>query len=313
MREVLRVSGLVEERAPVLRAAGRLDHEDDAAGDLDRHAERARRLLRPVLEIELDVALRAQVDAEVGEARFERRNHARPGERGIPVRAAPRARDVPTLRLAEAQPDASAQEAVAGVLPQALRRVEKRAALIGERIELEAEAAVQVGVRLCAEARGLAVDHVDRMQVQRVEVLLGQVVTRLFEPLAPPAVGLVHDRGPQVAVRDRLAVDLGHERRLELGGALGLVADEVAEVALAGEAPQLARVAVPVHRGPDGERGVELRQLCVPLVDRGQLVAVLEAGEVEVRLLVQLGDEAIGVLAQVVELTLAQRLGHRGS
>src|SRR5207237_3151095 len=102
-------------------------------------------------------------------------------------------------------------------------------------------------------------------------------------------------------------------RGLELGDALGLVADEVAEVALAGEPPQLARIAVPVHRRPDRESGLELRQLPVTLVDRRQLERVLQPREMEVRLLVQLGDEAVGVLAQFVELTLAQRFGHGGS
>jgi hypothetical protein len=40
----------------------------------------------------------------------------------------------------------------------------------------------------------------------------------------------------------------------------------------------------------------------VPLVDRRQLERLLEAGVVEVVLLVELGDEAVGLLAIGVEL-----------
>src|SRR5437762_7212879 len=124
--------GLVEERAPVVRAALRLDHEHDALRDLDRHAERPRRLVRPVLDVELDVSLRAQVDAEIRERRLERRNHPVLGERAVPRDAAPDARDVPALDLAETEPDACAEEAVARVLPEPLGRVEETAALVGE-------------------------------------------------------------------------------------------------------------------------------------------------------------------------------------
>ena len=65
LREVLGVAGLVEERAPVVGAADRLDDEHDAVRDLDRRAERARRLLLPLLDVELDVLLLVDVDAEV--------------------------------------------------------------------------------------------------------------------------------------------------------------------------------------------------------------------------------------------------------
>src|ERR671937_1589490 len=58
---VLRVPGLVEERAPVVGSADRLDHEHHLVGDLDRGAERARRLLRALLDIEVDVLLTVEV------------------------------------------------------------------------------------------------------------------------------------------------------------------------------------------------------------------------------------------------------------
>ena len=57
VREVLGVACLVEERAPVVGSAHRLDDEHDAAGHLDRRAEGARRLQRAALDVELDVLL----------------------------------------------------------------------------------------------------------------------------------------------------------------------------------------------------------------------------------------------------------------
>ena len=89
--------------------------------------------------------------------------------------------------------------------------------------------------------------------------------------------------------------------------------DEVAEVARARELPQLAAAAVPVDRGSERERRIELRQALVPLVDRRDVVRLLEAREVEVGLLVELRDEAVGVRAERVDLPLLERLRHAGS
>ena len=82
---MLGVAGLVEEGAPVVGAAHRLDDEDDAAGHLDRRAERARALLRALLDVQLDVLLRPEVDAQVGERRLERGQHPLLRELGIPL------------------------------------------------------------------------------------------------------------------------------------------------------------------------------------------------------------------------------------
>jgi hypothetical protein len=51
----------------------------------------------------------------------------------------------------------------------------------------------------------------------------------------------------------------------------------------------------------------------VPLVDRREIVRLLEAREVEVRLLVHLREEAVGVCAERVDLSLLERLRHAGS
>ena len=56
-----------------------------------------------------------------------------------------------------------------------------------------------------------------------------------------------------------------------------------------------------------------LLRLLVALVDRLEVERLLVAGVVEIELLVQLGDEAVGVVAEGVELTAGQGLGGQGS
>jgi len=51
----------------------------------------------------------------------------------------------------------------------------------------------------------------------------------------------------------------------------------------------------------------------VPFVDRGEVVRLLEAREVEVRLLVELREEPVRIRAERVDLPLVERLRHAGS
>ena len=137
-------------------------------------------------------------------------------------------------------------------------------------------------------------------------MLVEQPQPRFFEPLALVAVRLVRHRDAQHPIRDRLAVD----RRLELG--LGLrksclvVARQVPEEALAGEAPQLGR------RALQALRGLELRQLFVALVHLLDVERLLQAREVEVVLLVEVADEAVGAIAELIELAAGRWGGGHG-
>src|SRR5262249_62362867 len=124
-------------------------------------------------------------------------------ECGVPLSAAERPREVPPLHLAEPEPDAGTEEAVARVLPQRLGRIEEPPALVGEVVEREAEAAVQLGVVRRAEPLGLAVHDLVLAEVEDV-VLLGRLVACLLEPLPDRAIRLVPDPRPEVAVRDLL-------------------------------------------------------------------------------------------------------------
>ena len=84
-----------------------------------------------------------------------------------------------------------------------------------------------------------------------------------------------------------------------------MAARQVAEEALAGEAPELGRCALHLLRC------LELRQLVVALVDLLDVERLLQAREVEVVLLVELGDEAVAAIAERVELAVGGRcLGH---
>ncbi|TML17760.1 MAG: hypothetical protein E6G33_02205 [Actinobacteria bacterium] len=76
---------LMEERSPVVGAADRLDHEDNAVGDFDRCAECTGALVGPLVEIEGDVLLRAEVDAQILERALERSDHSVGREHRIPL------------------------------------------------------------------------------------------------------------------------------------------------------------------------------------------------------------------------------------
>jgi ABC-type amino acid transport substrate-binding protein len=81
-----------------------------------------------------------------------------------------------------------------------------------------------------------------------------------------------------------------------------VLARQPAQVALAGKAPELAEAPVAVDSGPQPLRALQLGQVRVTRVDRFELEPVFEAREVEVVLLVELGDEAVSALAVRVEL-----------
>ena len=303
---MLRVTGLVEEGAPVVGAAHRLDDEDDPARDLDRGAERARALLRALLDVELDVLLRLEVDAHVAQRRLEGGQHLLLRELRIPLRRSERADHVPALRLVQADAGPRAEEPVGRLLEDLLRRVEERAALVGEVVEPEPEAAVEVGVVRRLELLHALADEVDALDVERVEVLLGQLDSDAVDLLPLVAVRLVRHRRPQHAERNRLAVHVGLEARLELGGLLCLLAGQLAQIPLGGEAPELADPAVSVRRPAEGLRLLQLGQLGVALVDRRQLELVLEPRVVEIELLVEVGDEAVCPVAEAVQVGLRE-------
>ena len=94
--------------------------------------------------------------------------------------------------------------------------------------------------------------------------------------------------------------------------ALGVGAREATEVALAGEAPQLAHAEGRLSGcgRPDALCRLDRRQVGVARVDRLQLEVVLEPGEVVVVLLVEVGDEAVGAVPVAVEVG-GCRCGHR--
>ena len=181
-------------------------------------------------------------------------------------------RDVEAPRLLERHAGAAAQERVERGHVELLGLGEEGAALLGELVEREPEAVVELEIARSAEgARALAPLLVQRGPA-RGQLLLRERDARRVELFALAAVGLVRDRGAEHPVRDVLAVDARRERRLEAGDLLGLGSRQVAEVALAGEPPELA-LAVAVRAGRLGQpgRGLERRQVGEALVDRLEL------------------------------------------
>src|SRR5579872_1154124 len=300
VREVLGVARLVEKRRPVVRAAHRLDDEHHLPRHLDRRAERARRLVRPLLDVEVDVLLLVDLHAEVLQRRIERGEHPLRGERGVPLRRAHDARDVPALGLVEADADALAEEAVDRVLVQRLGRGDERTALLGELVELVLEAVVELTVRRDAEVahRGVRLEMAGEQD--RIHVLVRQLVADPLEALALRAVVVVRDRGAQHAERDLVAVDGCRQRRLGLRRLLVLLARQRAEVALAREAPELARAEAAVDRLLQPLRLLEGRHVLVLAVDRLEVEVGLQARVVLVVLLVEVGDETVDALAVCV-------------
>ena len=133
----------------------------------------------------------------------------------------------------------------------------------------------------------------------------GELVPRLLEPGARGAVGGVRDRRRQHPVADRAAVVRRLEGRLQLGDFLLVLARELAEVGLAAEAKEL-RVLAAADRLAEPAQRRSLHEVGVALVDRAQLELGLQAGVVEVVLLFQLGEEAVGAGAIAVELLVRE-------
>ena len=258
----------------------------------------------------MDVLLAVEVDPQVGERPAQGRQHQVAREALVPLRRADHALDVPPLRLVEADPEQVAERAVDGLLVQRLRRLEERAALSREVVQLQAEPLVELEVRRRAERRQRCARLLDGLEVERVQVLLGRLPHHAIDPLALGAVGLVGHRRAQHPERNRLAVDRDLELGLERSELLGVGARQPPEVALAGEAPELADAAVAVDRRAERLRLLELGQVGVPLVDRLELEPLLQAAVVEVELLVELGDEPVRAGPEGVELLRCRRARH---
>ena len=157
-------------------------------------------------------------------------------------------------------PSSARERAVHALLVELLGVGEERLALRRQLLEPEAEALVELDVGRDAERGQLAADDLDAVQVDRVQVLLGRLPHRAVELLALAAVGLVGHLRADHPEGQRLAVDGHLELGLELGELLGVLARELAEVALAAELPELADAAVAVHRRADRLHVLELRQ-----------------------------------------------------
>src|SRR5204862_4126891 len=119
------------------------------------------------------------------------------------------------------------------------------------------------------------------LEVDRVQVLVGDLAAGELELAPLLAVRLVGDGRTEHAEADLLAVDLHLERGLELAGALLLLGGPLAHEAVARESPQLAQAAVAVDCRADRLRRVEGGELGMALVDRLDLERLLAACEMD--------------------------------
>ncbi len=218
--------------------------------------------------------------------------------------------DVPAAGLFEPDADALAEHPVGRVLVERLGRVEEGAALTRQVVEPVAELVVELAVARDAEvAPRRRVRLLVRREQDRVQVLLGELVPHPLDALAPVAVVAVRDRRPQHPERDVLAVDRRRQLGLDVRRILLVLPRQRAEVAVAGEAPQLDRAEAAVDGLTHPLRLLERGHVLVPRVDRLEVEIVLQAREVLVVLLVDLRDEAIDPLAVGVEVARG-RGGH---
>ena len=215
---MLGVARFVEERAPVVGPAHGLDHEDDPARHLDRRAERAGRLLLALLDVELDVRLARRARSRARPASLRARAPCpRTGSTGSHSAARTSRGESQRCASESETPDALAEELVQRVLVQPLGVVEQPPALLGELVEPEPEAAMQLDVVRRSRVPGTASRRiVEGLEVDRVEMLVAELAAHLFERLPLGPVGLVGDRRAQHPVRQRLPVDGRRDRRLEL-------------------------------------------------------------------------------------------------
>ncbi len=240
---MLGVAGLVKEGMPVVCPTDRLDDEDDAVRYLDRGAERPWALVRALLEIERDVVLRSQVDAEIGEGGLEGRQHPVAREHRIPLGCSKEPWQVVSLGLSEGDAYARAKELVRVRLVQPLGRVEECATLLGEVVERRRgkRLSVELEIRRKAEVASTLLHDLGRFEMQRIHPLVEDLVGAGVELTALVAVGLVRNRRPHHPEGNPLSVQLDLQLGLELGEALCVFARQIAEVPLAREAPELAR------------------------------------------------------------------------
>ena len=137
-------------------------------------------------------------------------------------------------------------------LVELLRRVEERAALLGEVVERRGRQgfAVELEVVVEPEVACPALHRLSGVQVKRVHVLVEESVAARVELAALVAVRLVGEGRADHSIRDLLAVDRDRELRFELGELLGVFPGQLAEIPLAGEPPELADPAPPFTARP---------------------------------------------------------------
>ena len=238
------------------------------------------RLVRPLLDVEVDVLLRAQVDAEVGERRLERREHLLLRECGVPLRRAEQRGRRPSAAPRRGRPRAARGRA-GRPPPRTASRSSRGSARhwSAGSSSAEAEAPVELDVARRAERAGRPrASTADASSVERVELLVGQLAARRARA-ARAVRGRARSRSPAAACGTGSSRRRPRPRaRPRARRASRRAARELAEVALARRS---ARARARARRRPPRRRCARacssVRQVGVALVDRLELERLLVA------------------------------------
>ena len=292
-RVVVRVARLVHEHLVVVAPADECHHEVDLVRHLHGGAEGPWGLVRALLEIQ---AHAASVQAQPFEGELVRRQEPLAGESPVEPGSAHECRDVRSAQPLQPERELAPQLGREDVLVPGVGRGQECVALLRQAAQVQPAHVLAHGER--ARPPELPHERVGApvlLDVERVEIGIDHAEPGLLQPrpaVRIELVGLLDGRAPE---RDLGAIDLDRPRRLEPRylGSLGL--GRLTDVALHGEAHELAR-----SRFPKLLDDLAREEVRVPLVDRLDFEARLAAREVEDVLALDRTDElldpgAIGV------------------
>jgi hypothetical protein len=228
----------------------------------------------------------------------------------VQVRGAKEARHVGSRQRAEPDPEDPFQLGVQHVRVNAVGGGDQIPRLRRDLLQIDpAQLGVGVPVALPPQVPDQGAATLVRLQVQRVELALDDVVAGLLQRRPSLRLRLVGLGDWRASKCDRLAVELDLQSRLPARQLGGLPLRRPTEVAVDGEMEEIGDPPRAIASRPLAARRLAQRvdrlareQLRVRVVDALDRVVGLLPGEVEVVLAIEIGEELLGSLRVAVDL-----------